>query len=82
MIKGKWMLRIVVGLLALASSALSQQTILIRNGRIIPVVGPVIARGCLLIEKGKIVKIPPLLIYIIINTYFYKEFDITILNLI
>ncbi|HCS47321.1 MAG TPA: hypothetical protein DIW61_03325 [Candidatus Aminicenantes bacterium] len=57
MIKGRWMLSVCVCLLALASTALSQQTILIRYGRIIPVIGPVIERGCLLIEKGKIAKI-------------------------
>jgi imidazolonepropionase-like amidohydrolase len=44
-------------LVVLASSALGQPTILIRNGRIVPVVGPVIEKGCLLIEKGKIVRI-------------------------
>ncbi len=57
MIKRNRILGILVFLLSLASSALSQQTILIRNGRIIPVVGPVIEKGCLLIEKGKIAKI-------------------------
>jgi imidazolonepropionase-like amidohydrolase len=55
--KGKAVLGIGVFLLALASSALGQPTILIRNGRIVPVVGPVIEKGCLLIEKGKIVRI-------------------------
>ena len=57
MIKRNRIFGILVFLLSLASSALSQQTILIRNGRIIPVVGPVIEKGCLLIEKGKIAKI-------------------------
>ncbi|MBP1767516.1 MAG: Metallo-dependent hydrolase [Candidatus Aminicenantes bacterium] len=57
MIKGKGMLGVGVFLLGLALSALGQQTILIRNGRIVPVVGPVIEKGSLLIEKGKIVRI-------------------------
>jgi imidazolonepropionase-like amidohydrolase len=57
MTKRNILLGIGVSLLALASSALSQQTILIRNGRIVPVVGPVIEKGSLLIEKGKIARI-------------------------
>ncbi len=37
--------------------ASSEKTILIKNGKIVPVVGPVIPKGCLLIENGKIAKI-------------------------
>jgi len=55
--KGKAVFGSGVLLLVLASSALGQPAILIRNGRIVPVVGPVIEKGCLLIEKGKIARI-------------------------
>ena len=37
--------------------AFSQGTILIRNAKIVPVVGKTINKGCLLIQKGKIVQI-------------------------
>lgn len=37
--------------------AFSQGTILIRNAKIVPVVGKIINNGCLLIQKGKIVRI-------------------------
>ena len=37
--------------------AFSQGTILIRNAKIVPVVGKIINNGCLLIQKGKIVQI-------------------------
>jgi imidazolonepropionase-like amidohydrolase len=37
--------------------AFSQGTILIRNAKIVPVVGKIINKGCLLIQKGKIVQI-------------------------
>jgi len=57
MIKAKGMLGIGIFLLALTASGLAQQTILIRNGRIVPVVGPVIEKGCLLVEKGRIARI-------------------------
>ncbi len=55
--RGKSLLLVASFVLALISSAFSQQAILIRNGRIVPVVGAVIENGCLLIEKGKIAKI-------------------------
>ena len=41
----------------LTNVALSQESILIKNGRIIPVVGDAIPNGSLLIQDGKIVKI-------------------------
>ncbi len=41
----------------LANVALSQESILIRNGRIVPVVGEVIPNGSLLIQSGKIARI-------------------------
>lgn len=41
----------------LSNVALSQESILIKNGRIVPVVGDVIPNGSLLIQDGKIAKI-------------------------
>lgn len=55
--KGRRILRIAGGLFVLALSAFSQQAILIRNARVVPVIGAVIEKGCLLIDKGIIVKI-------------------------
>lgn len=41
----------------LTNVALSQESILIKNGKIVPVVGEVIPNGSLLIQNGKIVKV-------------------------
>ncbi|MCK4931638.1 MAG: hypothetical protein KAT01_05700, partial [Candidatus Aminicenantes bacterium] len=41
----------------LANAALPQESILIKNGKIVPVVGEVIPNGSLLIQNGKIAKI-------------------------
>jgi imidazolonepropionase-like amidohydrolase len=38
---------------------ITEDTVLIRNGKIVPVTGPVIPHGCLLIERGKIISIAP-----------------------
>ena len=48
---------LVLGLLLIVNTALAAEVILIRNGTIIPVTGPAIQGGSLLIEGGKIVKI-------------------------
>ncbi len=46
---------VLLSLLPLLAGA--EETILIRNGKIVPVTGPVIPQGCLLIEGGKIIGI-------------------------
>ncbi len=45
---------ILSAFLLIAGLARADETIFIRNARIVPVVGPTIESGCLLIEKGKI----------------------------
>jgi imidazolonepropionase-like amidohydrolase len=48
---------VVLGLLLVANAAPAAEVILIRNGTIVPVTGPVIEGGSLLIEGGKIARI-------------------------
>ena len=56
---------VVILFFALTNAALSEESILIKNGRIVPVVGEVIPNGSLLIQNGKIsrigtdIEIPP-----------------------
>ncbi len=59
MIKKTLLICVAVMIFGLTTWAFAQEAILIRGGRIVPVVGPVIENGCLLIEKGKITKIAP-----------------------
>jgi hypothetical protein len=48
---------ILSAVLLIGGLARADETIFIRNARIVPVVGPTIENGCLLIEKGKILAI-------------------------
>ncbi len=52
-------LMICIAILFLGSLSWGADTIFIRNARIVPVVGPTIENGCLLIQDGKISAIAP-----------------------
>lgn len=55
--KKAFMIVILILVSGLTNEAISQESILIMNGKIVPVVGEVIPNGSLLIQNGKIVKI-------------------------
>jgi hypothetical protein len=52
-------LLIIFAVLLFSSLGRAAETIIIRNARIVPVVGPTIENGCLLIENGRISRIGP-----------------------
>jgi hypothetical protein len=57
--KWKRCLFILSAVLLVSGPSRAAETIFIRNARIVPVVGPTIENGCLLIENGKISRIGP-----------------------
>jgi len=57
--KRKRSLFILSAVLLISGLSRGAETIFIRNARIVPVVGPTIENGCLLIEDGKISRIGP-----------------------